>query len=68
MNEKFVIKSRTCTKNFENEYYARDWVKRFQKVARKLKKVSYIIILDKFKKVEYKIVEPIIKERKINYD
>ena len=32
------------------------YIKRFNKTAKKLHKISYVKILDNFKKIEYKIV------------
>ena len=46
-----------CTiKNFDNEYNARKWIKRFNKTAKRLNKIGYVKILNQFKTIEYKIV------------
>ena len=49
-------KSITCIKHFDNHVQARQWIKRFNRTAKKLHKISYVKILDKFKTIEYKIV------------
>ena len=49
-------KSITCSRSFDNEYQMRNWVKRFNKTAKKLHKISYVKILNQFKTIEYKIV------------
>ena len=53
----YIDKSITCIRRFDNEYDARNWIARFNKTAKKLHKISYVKILDNFKKIEYKIVE-----------
>ena len=52
----YIYKSITCIRRFNNEYDARNWIARFNKTAKKLHKISYVKILDNFKKIEYKIV------------
>jgi len=53
----YIDKSITCIRRFDNEYDARNWIAKFNKTAKKLHKISYVKILDNFKKIEYKIVE-----------
>ena len=53
----YIDKSITCIRRFDNEYEARNWIARFNKTAKRLNKISYVKILDNFKKIEYKIVE-----------
>ena len=50
-------KSITCIKHFDSHVQARQWIKRFNETAKKLHKISYVKILNKFKTIEYKIVE-----------
>ena len=52
----YIDKSNTYIKRFNNEYDARNWIARFNKTAKRLNKISYVKILDNFKKIEYKIV------------
>ena len=52
----YIDKSNTYIKRFDNEYEARNWIARFNKTAKRLNKISYVKILDNFKKIEYKIV------------
>ena len=52
----YTDKSNTYIKRFDNEYDARNWIARYNKPAKKLHKISYVKILDNFKKIEYKIV------------
>ena len=52
----YIDKSNTYIKRFNNEYDARNWIARFNKTAKKLHKISYVKILDNFKKIENKIV------------
>ena len=55
-NIEYTDKSITCIRHFDNEFLARKWIARFNKTAKKLHKISYVKILDKFKTIEYKIV------------
>ena len=52
----YIDKSINCIRRFDNEYEARNWIARFNKTAKRLNKISYVKILDNFKKIEYKIV------------
>ena len=52
----YIDQSNTYIKRFDNEYEARNWIARFNKTAKRLNKISYVKILDNFKKIEYKIV------------
>ncbi len=49
-------KSITCIRHFNNEYNARQWIKRFNKTSKRLNKIGYVKILNQFKTIEYKIV------------
>ena len=61
MNIEYTDKSNTYIKRFSNEVIARIWIARFNKTAKRLKKISYVKILDNFKRIEYKIVGVKIK-------
>ena len=56
MNIEYTDKSNTYIKRFDNEFDARNWIARFNKTAKRLNKISHVKILDKFKRIEYKIV------------
>ena len=57
-NIEYKDKSITCSRSFDNEYQMRNWVKRFNKTAHKLHKISYVINnFHKNKSIDYKIVE-----------
>ena len=61
-NIEYKDKSITCSRSFDNEYQMRNWVKRFNKTAHKLHKISYVINnFNKNKTIDYKIVEVKIK-------
>ena len=55
-NIEYTDKSITCSRSFDNEYQMRNWVKRFNKTAKRLNKIGYVKILNQFKTIEYKIV------------
>ena len=57
MNIEYIDKSVTCIRHFDNEYNARQWIARFNRTAKRLNKIGYVKILNKFKTIEYKIVE-----------
>ncbi len=53
----YINEENNCMgKSFNNEYNARQWIKRFNKTAKRLNKISYVKILNQFKTIEYKIV------------
>ncbi len=55
-NIEYTDKSITCIRHFNNEYNARQWIKRFNKTSKRLNKIGYVKILNQFKTIEYKIV------------
>ena len=55
-NIEYTDKSITCSRSFDNEYQMRNWVKRFNRTAKRLNKIGYVKILNQFKTIEYKIV------------
>jgi hypothetical protein len=56
MNIEYTDISNTYIKRFDTEIDARNWIARFNKTAKRLKKISHVKILDNFKKIEYKII------------
>ena len=55
-NIEYKDKSITCIRHFDNHVQARQWIKRFNRTAKKLHKISHVKILNQFKTIEYKIV------------
>ena len=56
-NIEYTDKSITCSRSFDNEYQMRNWVKRFNRTAKRLNKIGYVINnFHKNKSIDYKIV------------